>query len=74
MGCGLEIVLAVGTREGEDGRHVSHTSLLEKPVWPQQTRSADSTLRNWAFGGGGDLIWIWNEAPPPAETGREAAS
>ena len=55
MGWGVEIVLAVGTREGEDGRHVSHSSLLEMAVWPQQTRSADSTLRNWARGSYLDL-------------------
>ena len=53
----------------------SHSSLLEKAVSLERKRFAiclqETELRVAA---GGDLIWIWNEAPSVASREREAAS
>ena len=50
----------------------SHSSLLEKAISPQRKRFAiclqETELRVAA---GGDLIWIWNEAPSVGERGGE---
>ena len=60
----------MGRADSSQSGRGMHSSLLEEAIWLKRTRLAISSSRNRGLGGG-DLIWIWNEAPSVGERGGE---
>ena len=62
----------MGRADSSQSGRGMHSSLLEEAIWLKRTHRAISSARNRGLGGG-DLIWIWNEAPSVEERERRRA-